>query len=265
LALVARAAGPLSRLIANITDQALVSLRLPLGEREPIFDDACRLLGFLGEQVPAVFRDPNAPEILFEIEDEPMPTDPLDALGHALYRLQQGAFPQGKCLADPLIFIEAAERYAQAISDRSVKVFHDSRLELSLVRAAAPIGDLGVDCAKERDGFNSYRCVVALSRLAEKAEQPFYNEYAVDLAADFVGIGVLAEEHSLPVRGLGEDLATFVAHQLVDHLNAELDSAMHEAAVAGRYCYADDKARWAFVKRVAKLAGRNFGFNLDAV
>ncbi len=186
----------------------------------------------------------------------------MAALNGALYEIRQRAFPQGLVTVDALVYLDAVQRFGEALADRSVKVFRDFRLETSLVSAVSNIGDLGIDAAKQRDERTAYYTAVKLAILAESAEQDIYREYPADLAADLVGLGLLSEEHSLEVPGMGEQLADFVAEQLVDHLSDSLDHAMHEALMAGKYGYVDHATRIEFVRRVAARAGRTFGLNL---
>jgi hypothetical protein len=258
--LATRSSRPLAALVSDLADHAVLSLRLVEPERESRFRFACSTLGFLGEQIPALFRDPGSPEILFPSE-EMTTSDPLDALYESFDEIQDRAFPQGMAAVDALGYVEAVERSAQALSDRIVKYYRDGRLELQLVHFAALLGRLAIDSAKQRDARTSFVAAVALSRLAESANQDYYREYPQDLAMDLTGVGLLAEQHDLAVPGMGS-IAEWVAKELVDELPDELDHAMREALMAGQFSYVDQDTRGRFIRRVAERSGRNFGLNL---
>ena len=263
--LAARAGGPLASVIADLGEQAVVALRLPEVDRQRRFDAACSALGSLGEQLPALFRDPDAPTPVFPVDEGAVPPDPLDALYESLYEIGERAFPQGRCVVDPLIYRDAVRVTAGALSERIEKYYRDARLELQLVSVARLLGRLAEESAKQADAQACFIAATALSDLAETATQPYYHEYPQDLAMWLTGAGIAAADHKLQAPGLGQTLADWIAEQLVRDLPDQLDYAAHEARVAGQFVpNGDDVARAVFVHDMEAHAGRPLGLRRPA-
>lgn len=259
-ALAARDGPVLSRTIEANTDQAMLGLRLGGRAAERVFDDACRLLISVVSQIPAAFRDPNVPDLAFPLDPMGPSTDPVNAVLEAFDALGDAAFPGGEAKVDALIYADAVEVFCKALVDRSVKVFKDGRLEEALVSAMMKLGRLGEEAGQRGDARTVYVCLAKLATLADDAPQPFFREYPGDIAGYLTGIGMLAEEKDLKIAGLGMTLAEFAVEALVDDLPDQLDEAMREALVAGRYSYVSDGTRGSFLARAERKAGRKVGY-----
>jgi hypothetical protein len=259
------AASALCSVIRDLEAVAITSLEWPEDLREGIFDESCRAIGNLGEQVPSIFCSPDDPEVLLTPDTlRYEAADPLGCVLDALHKTQEAAFRGSEVRVDALIWRDAVTVTAKAIAHRSATAFKDDRLEMPLVSAMLLLARLGAVGARSGDERRAMIAAFDLEQLAEDADKPFYHEYPGDIALALVEIGIFAFEHALTSSD-GRPLADQIAESLASKLPSHLSYPMHEALVAGRFSPATHDARWAFIKKVGVKVGDNFGFRFDPV
>jgi hypothetical protein len=251
--------------IDAVADYASAAERYTEIDAERLHDESCRALGYIGQHLPTVFRQPADPDHL--LVPDALRYDSVDPVAHlyeALGRVKEQTIDPPATDRDALVWRDAVMVTTQALISREQSTYKDGRLEHDILSGLFLLSALGAEAARSGDERHATMAAYSLDDLADaSAGLGGFRELGQDIAMALTEIGIFAVANGLKTLD-GRPLDDWVAESLVNKLAGHLPHAMHEALVAGRFEPVDHLARWTFIKQVGVKAESSFGMGFDA-